>query len=464
MTTATKPALIEQHTATDKRSTCLDLDLLTKSTHVQVREEVDATTVARYTEAYLTGVGMPPITVFEERVKLAHGDDLTYWLADGHHRVAGAKKAKLAEINALVKKGDRRAALLYALSANHQHGLPLTSDDKRRSVGPMLADVEWRAWSDRTIAEACHVSANLVAKCRAKLPAEQQSTVRKSKDGRTRNVAKIGKTAKAEPAAPAIDRSIRDQVETLRHAITERTKAQPYGTMNTIKHAILAALLMARRGIIGDQGGLSRDLLEECVGCPLDVHPGQLRGSNLIHGDHSQGYFLSDEAEHDLFPCITAITNNPGVDAGAGPNENNDEPEELTIDEDKPAAVSPAPAPAPKTTALTVDQSRVGEIMAATRLALADQLDKGKHQWHGNDRQVVSLALVVGVPTTDEPLSWSDDLIPACYTILADRLKAEVVDRLRHPDARRLPPFAVLAAWWGIDLRVVAAIAERKVG
>jgi ParB-like chromosome segregation protein Spo0J len=379
MTTTTKPALLEQHTIAERRVTFLPLDLFKKSTHVQVREEVNADTVARYAETYAAGTGMPPIVVFVPAGhKPEEGGEL--YLADGHHRLAGAKKAKLAEINVVIKRGDRRAALLYALSANHQHGLPLTNDDKRRSVGLMLADDEWRAWSDRTIAEACRVSATLVAKCRAALPADQQSKVRKSKDGRVRNTAKIGKSKPAPEPEPEYPSDSDLDARANPHAGNE-------------SHADTAAVIKAQT-----EG---------------DTEPEELNAATVR-------------------ATFTA-----------------------------PASLTVKPTTEP-TTALSADQSQVAVVIKKQRESLADELDNGKHRWHADDRKLVALACIVGIPTSDEPTSWADDLVANCYTILADRLKAEVVDRLRRQDAARLPPLIALANWWGIDIRVIEHTAERR--
>lgn len=348
----TTTALIEQHTATDGAVRFLSLDLLPKSSHVQVRAEQNAATVTRYAEAYTAGTGLPPVVVFEDRT----GDEPTYWLADGHHRVAGARKAKLTEINAIIKPGDRRAALLYAAGANSTNGLPLTNDDKRRTVNLLLADAEWRAWSDRAIAEACRVSPNLVGKCRAKLPAEQRTDDRKGKDGRTRNTAAIGKKPEPAPAPKPAD-----------------------------EPEVLA------------------------------IDP------NLVEG--TAGNYTTGPSGLPIDPVLRETA---------------------------------------RATALSVAHDHAVRVLEFTRDSLADELDKGKHRWQANDRTLVALALIVGVPTGDDRLTYSDDLYASSFTVLADRLKAEVIDLLRKPDARCLPPLATLAGWWGVDARVIEHRAERR--
>jgi hypothetical protein len=72
--------------------------------------------------------------------------------------------AGIKEIAAEVRQGTRRDALLYALSANAEHGHRRTNEDKRRAVDIMLADPEWSKLTDRAIAEACLVTEQYVSK------------------------------------------------------------------------------------------------------------------------------------------------------------------------------------------------------------------------------------------------------------------------------------------------------------
>lgn len=400
-----KPAIIEQHTATDRSVVMYDLALLTKSTHVQVREDQDPETVTRYAAAYLEAENMPPVVVFEEKRKDA---DDRVWLADGHHRVAGAKKAKLAVINAIVKKGDRRAALLYALRANHQNGLPLTNADKHRSVSLMLADEEWRAWSDRSIAQACLVGANLVGKIRKLLPAEQQSTVRKSKDGATRDTKNIGKKAKEAERPSVVD----------------------------VEKKVLEIL---RNSTNGHNGILLNEFFK---GTGLSV----LTIVNALDSACDKGLvFERDNDDGVIAYHIAKATPSATPDS---------EPETLSLEEAAPAEVH---KDKPKKENLDLRRLR------KTRELLAERFLKDKPQCQAGDKQLVSLALVVGVPVSADAEPWSDALVSRCFSELADRLKIEVADRLTRNDAHRLPSIEHLAGWWGIDIRALTLQAERMV-
>lgn len=124
----------------------------------QPRAAMHEPTITEYTEAIEEGVKLPPVTVFF--------DGEQHWLADGFHRVGAHVRAGLTEIEADVRQGSRRDAMLFSFAANATHGLPRTSDDKRRVVQAMLTDPDWSQWSNRKIARACLVGSRLVDKMR----------------------------------------------------------------------------------------------------------------------------------------------------------------------------------------------------------------------------------------------------------------------------------------------------------
>lgn len=192
---APMPALIEQHTIADKKTKPVAFTDLIMS-GMQLRVSISQEAVARYAEGYAAKADIPAIVVFHDK------ESDQFYLADGHHRVAAAKKAGLTKLDAIIKQGTILDALLYGARSNHTHGEPLTNDDKRHTVARFLAIPEWRKKSDRWIATAAQVNPHLVAKVRKSLPKEQQSTVRESKDGTTRDTKNIGK-AKKQPAPQA---------------------------------------------------------------------------------------------------------------------------------------------------------------------------------------------------------------------------------------------------------------------
>lgn len=154
----------------------------------QTRAEIDLTVAADYADKMRDGAPFPPVVAFY--------DGSAYWLADGFHRVTAAKSAGLSELEADVRQGTRRDAILFSVGANAAHGLRRTNADKRRAVETLLRDEEWRAWSDHVVASKCGVSQPFVSKVRAELGLtdnRSQSPERKTADGRVMNTANIGR-------------------------------------------------------------------------------------------------------------------------------------------------------------------------------------------------------------------------------------------------------------------------------
>ena len=124
----------------------------------QSRAALNEQALADYCDAMGDGEVFPPVVVFH--------DGSTYWLADGFHRVRAAERACLIEINADVRQGGRRDAVLFSVGANGAHGLRRTNEDKKRAVRVLLEDAEWSAWSDREIARRAGVSNQFVSNLR----------------------------------------------------------------------------------------------------------------------------------------------------------------------------------------------------------------------------------------------------------------------------------------------------------
>lgn len=186
----------------------LELAAIRTDGGTQTRAAVNPETVSDYAEAMEAGDQFPPLTVFH--------DGAAYWLADGFHRYHAALKLQAPQVEADVKQGARRDAVLYSVGANATHGLRRTNEDKRRAVMVLLEDEEWCEWSDREIARRAGVSAPTVGALRKEVTVKllQSSptvepahpTTRKGADGRTINTANIGKP-KADTPAPAADLS-----------------------------------------------------------------------------------------------------------------------------------------------------------------------------------------------------------------------------------------------------------------
>jgi hypothetical protein len=136
-------------------------DIHCDQTKVQARVAMSEQTIDEYVEAMQSGVTFQPVVVFYDGKK--------YILADGFHRVEAAKKSGMTEIDADVRNGGMRDALLFAVGANADHGLRRTNQDKRRAVEILLKDDEWSEWSNVIIAKSCAVSEALVRKVRVSI-------------------------------------------------------------------------------------------------------------------------------------------------------------------------------------------------------------------------------------------------------------------------------------------------------
>lgn len=125
---------------------------------VQCRVKIEPMIVDGYAEAMRSKEHFPAVIVFY--------DGEHYWLADGFHRIKAAEAADRKKIDAEVRPGSRRDAILFAVGANSKHGMPRTNKDKRRAVLMLLNDAEWGRWSDREIARRCAIDHDMVGRLR----------------------------------------------------------------------------------------------------------------------------------------------------------------------------------------------------------------------------------------------------------------------------------------------------------
>jgi hypothetical protein len=154
----------------------------------QARASVPEATLEEYVQALIAKAVFPPVVVFY--------DGEYYWLADGFIRREAHVRNGRTEIEADVRPGTLRDAILYAAGANAEHGLSRTNEDKRRAVEMLLADEEWASRSNRWVAEAARVSHHLVASMRPSLPGGNSPT-RTDRRGHNQPASK----PKAEPPA-----------------------------------------------------------------------------------------------------------------------------------------------------------------------------------------------------------------------------------------------------------------------
>ena len=139
----------------------LNLSAIIIDKGTQSRAQISEETVSDYAEAMSAGDTFPPITVFFDGVE--------YYLADGFHRLHAAQRLGRASIQAEVKTGTLRDAILFSLGANRDHGLRRTNADKRKCVQTLLEDFEWGELSVNEMARICGVSPQLVSAVKAEM-------------------------------------------------------------------------------------------------------------------------------------------------------------------------------------------------------------------------------------------------------------------------------------------------------
>jgi len=132
----------------------------------QSRVSISEKTVKDYLDLLLDGIKMHPIKLYY--------DGIDWWLVDGFHRYFAHKRAKINEIDCEIVKGTRRDAEIYSLGTNHDHGLPRTNEDKRKSVMKCLNDVELCELSDREIAKICKTSRMNVGRIKKELQLKKE--------------------------------------------------------------------------------------------------------------------------------------------------------------------------------------------------------------------------------------------------------------------------------------------------
>jgi site-specific DNA-methyltransferase (adenine-specific) len=139
----------------------LRLDQIRMDGGTQSRAQLDWVAIDEYAASMKEGEQFPPVIVYH--------DGTEYWLADGFHRVRATEKAGLAEVDADVRQGTRRDAILYSVGANANNGVRRNQRDKRQAVVMLLTDEVWREMSDQEIARHCSVHWGTVGRIRAEL-------------------------------------------------------------------------------------------------------------------------------------------------------------------------------------------------------------------------------------------------------------------------------------------------------
>lgn len=180
----------------------------------QPRVAFDVDLVTEYADDMLAGDKFPAVIVYF--------DGTCYWLADGFHRIRAASGIGWKSIDAEIRLGTLRDAVLFSVGVNGKHGKRRTNADKRSAVEKLLKDAEWCVWSDREIARKCGVGHALVSTIRSSVTGFSSSegnvgisnnnsivpTERKYNNGygtpATMNVTNIGRTQVPPTQAPYV--------------------------------------------------------------------------------------------------------------------------------------------------------------------------------------------------------------------------------------------------------------------
>jgi len=170
----------------------------------QSRASISEETVTDYAEAMSAGDEFPPVIAFF--------DGVDYYLADGFHRLHAVKRLGKTSIQADVRTGTLRDAILYSLGANRDHGLRRSNADKRKCVQTLLDDFEWGDLSVNEMARICGVSPQLVTAVKLEMDGgEKVSTV---KTNAPKKPAKLNNVVEApvENLTPERDEAVQELV------------------------------------------------------------------------------------------------------------------------------------------------------------------------------------------------------------------------------------------------------------
>lgn len=110
----------------------LSIDLLVIDADTQARVSISDDAVDSYVEIVQESGEwpFPAIDVFFDGSK--------YYVADGFHRYLTAKKLKRASIPCVIHKGTSKHAKIFGMTANDNHGLRMSREDKRACVEWLL--------------------------------------------------------------------------------------------------------------------------------------------------------------------------------------------------------------------------------------------------------------------------------------------------------------------------------------
>lgn len=190
--------------------------------HIQPRAcGLDEGTVEEYEEAYRQKKPMPrPVAFRDHRGKIL--------VAEGFHRVTGARRAGLTHLEFEVHVGGIIEARLHAAGSNIEHGLRRSRDDKRRAV-KLALESRWE-WTDEQVANHCGVVRATVSSERVAIAADTSAADVPSEEGAAeepkeapRGKGRPKKSDKAKIAAKVL----KEHPEWTDAAVAEEAKCKP---------------------------------------------------------------------------------------------------------------------------------------------------------------------------------------------------------------------------------------------
>lgn len=152
----------------------LELEKITIDPSMQIRVETNSPTVAEYEDRMSEGEQFPPLLVWFT--------DGAHVLLDGWHRHAAMTNNGFVDAECKIFTGTKTEALIAAACSNRQHGLKMTSADKRKAIVKLIETSG--ELSSRAIAEAIGVSDHTVEAVRNLEVSKCAPATRKGKDGK----------------------------------------------------------------------------------------------------------------------------------------------------------------------------------------------------------------------------------------------------------------------------------------
>lgn len=175
------------------RTATLAISTIRRDGDTQPRQGMNEDAVTDYVAALADGAEFPPVDVMF--------DGNAYWLFDGFHRIEAHLRSERIIVTANIYNGTLEDARWRSYAANQTHGLRRSTADKERAIRHALRHPKAPGLSDRELARHLGVSDKTVGKYRGEMEVTAeipQSVTRTGADGRTINVANIGKPSDDE--------------------------------------------------------------------------------------------------------------------------------------------------------------------------------------------------------------------------------------------------------------------------